>query len=207
MSLVEVFISALRQESRYSNMKCPNCSSEDIQTENKKQGFTYGEAEGRVNLVAEIPVRHCLSCDLKYEDADAFEARHNAVCDHLGLMRPTMIKELRKKTYRTREAFAAATGIGIASLARWESGAVIQSPAYDRYLRLLAYLEVRERLNILTSRPQESLEIHEERSAYKRQRITRFVGRGLTAEMMVKQEQSIAQFSLRGNVRLAGATR
>ncbi len=186
-------------------MKCPNCGSQDIRTQSKRQEFTYGEAESHVDLVAEVPVRHCLSCNLKYEDAAAFEARHNAVCDHLRLMRPSMIKELRTKTYRTREAFAAATGIGIASLARWESGALIQSPAYDRYLRLLAYLDVRERLSTLASRPQR-FEVHEERLTYQLQRTTPFVGRGLTPEMMAKKKQSRDQFYLGGSMRLAGAT-
>jgi len=116
-----------------------------------------------------------------------------------------MIKELRTKTYRTREAFAAATGIGIASLARWESGALIQSPAYDRYLRLLAYLDVRERLSTLASRPQR-FEVHEERLTYQLQRTTPFVGRGLTPEMMAKKKQSRDQFYLGGSMRLAGAT-
>ena len=39
----------------------------------------------------------------------------------------------------TRAAFAEATGLGEASLSRWENGAVIQNKAYDYYLRLLRW--------------------------------------------------------------------
>jgi len=46
----------------------------------------------------------------------------------------------------TRERFAALTGIGTASLARWETGELIQSAGYDKYLRLLAFAGNLERL-------------------------------------------------------------
>lgn len=37
----------------------------------------------------------------------------------------------------TRAQFSEITGLGEATLARWEAGAVIQNRANDRYLRLL----------------------------------------------------------------------
>jgi YgiT-type zinc finger domain-containing protein len=185
-------------------MICPNCKSQNIETGNKRQEFGYGEEGNRVTLVAEIPVRHCLSCDLKYEDAAAFEARHNAVCDHLGLLRPAMIRELRTRTYGTREAFAAATGIGTASLARWENAALLQSPAYDRYLRLLAHRDIRERLNIREDVRQARFEVQEAALAYEARSSSRFIARALTPEMTAKGRQSGNQFSLRGALRAAG---
>ena len=52
----------------------------------------------------------------------------------------------------TRAAFAQATGLGEASLNRWENGVLVQNAANDRYLRLLAIPEVMSRLNDLLAR-------------------------------------------------------
>ena len=38
----------------------------------------------------------------------------------------------------TRAAFSQVTGIGVATLNRWENGTVVQNLANDRYLRILA---------------------------------------------------------------------
>ena len=46
----------------------------------------------------------------------------------------------------TRARFAQVTGLGEASLNRWENGLTIQTRANDRYLRLLAYPEVMRQL-------------------------------------------------------------
>lgn len=51
----------------------------------------------------------------------------------------------------TRAAFAELTGFGEATLNRWENGAVVQNPANDRYLRLLALPGVMDRLRDLTT--------------------------------------------------------
>ena len=64
--------------------------------------------------------------------------RHEAVCRHLGVLSPAEISGLRKGFGMSRAAFAELTGLGEASLGRWESGAVIQNRANDRYLRLLS---------------------------------------------------------------------
>ena len=54
------------------------------------------------------------------------------------MLTPWEIREIRKKHDLSRAAFAELTGLGAASLGRWETGALIQSLANDRYLRLLA---------------------------------------------------------------------
>jgi transcriptional regulator with XRE-family HTH domain len=63
---------------------------------------------------------------------------------------PERIRGLRQLHDRNRKEFAADTGIGEASLGRWESGAVIQSAQADAYLRLLEsrwnYFQVRAHL-------------------------------------------------------------
>ena len=51
----------------------------------------------------------------------------------------------------TRAAFAHVTGLGEASLNRWENGLSIQTHANDRYLRLLARPEIMSRLQEFTA--------------------------------------------------------
>ena len=49
----------------------------------------------------------------------------------------------------TRARFAQVTGLGEASLNRWENGLTIQTHANDRYLRLLARPEIMRQLQEL----------------------------------------------------------
>ena len=53
----------------------------------------------------------------------------------------------------TRAAFADVSGLGEATLNRWENGAIVQNLANDRYLRLLAIPEVMARLKRLIAAP------------------------------------------------------
>ena len=51
----------------------------------------------------------------------------------------------------TRARFAQVTGLGEASLNRWENGLTIQTHANDRYLRLLARPEIMRQLEELVA--------------------------------------------------------
>ncbi len=52
----------------------------------------------------------------------------------------------------TQARFAEVTGIGDASLNRWEHGLNIQTHAYDRYLRLLALPGIMQHLKEIVER-------------------------------------------------------
>ncbi len=173
---------------------CPNCDSKKIGTEYRTEDFAYGEGAKSTKLRVKIPVRRCSNCGLEYEDHEAFDVRHGAICDHLGVMRPAQVRQLRIETYGTREAFAAATGIGTASLARWESGTHIQSPAYDRYMRLLGIADVRAKLVETLQQVKGSFEA----PATKVHLGERFMPRLLNSEMMAKNKRAANQFALRG---------
>lgn len=56
------------------------------------------------------------------------------------------IVQIRKRWGLSREKFAKLTGIGEASLARWEGGYLVQNAAMDNYLRLLDHQENIQRL-------------------------------------------------------------
>ena len=60
-----------------------------------------------------------------------------AVYRHHGLLSPWEIRAIRERRKLSRKAFAEITGLGEATIKRWETGAITQNRANDRYLRLL----------------------------------------------------------------------
>jgi transcriptional regulator with XRE-family HTH domain len=75
------------------------------------------------------------------------------VCRHLGVLTSADIRRIRERYGMTRSSFAEVTGLGEATLKRWENGVIIQNRANDRYLRLLAIPTVMVRLQKLLVRP------------------------------------------------------
>jgi putative zinc finger/helix-turn-helix YgiT family protein len=115
--------------------RCPDCDGL-VQTEHVLHRFTYGVGRDATDIECMLPIRACRTCGAEYVDEEGEAIRHEAVCRHLGVLTPREVQRLREQ-YGTQSAFAALTGIGEASLSRWETGASIQSKAYDNYLRLL----------------------------------------------------------------------
>ncbi len=125
---------------------CPLCGEERTTTKLDLYAFDYGSGDTSVTLQVRVPVHRCGVCAFEYLDEAAERIKHDAVCEHLGVLSPDAIRRIRERHRMTRAAFARVTGFGEASLNRWENGLSIQSHANDRYLRLLAYPEVMSRL-------------------------------------------------------------
>ena len=125
------------QTIRTSHSPCPQCEANRVSTVIQEQEYVYGTGESTIKLKVKIPVHTCNQCELQFTDWEAEEIKHNALCEHFGVLNPTQIRQLRKKHGMSRIAFAQLTGLGEASLNRWEKGINIQSIAHDRYLRLL----------------------------------------------------------------------
>jgi DNA-binding transcriptional regulator YiaG len=118
-------------------MECPSCGSESVRTRIESQRFIYGEGASAAELTALVPVRQCLDCEFEFTDGEAEDARHEAVCRHLGVFTPREIVAVRKRYQMSRTEFAELTRLGEASLGRWESGQLIQNPGNDQLLYLL----------------------------------------------------------------------
>jgi DNA-binding transcriptional regulator YiaG len=101
--------------------------------------FIYGTGTDAPEIGALVPVRICTACGFKYMDEAAEEARHEAVCKYLGILTPRQIVALRMSYGLTRAEFAALTRFGEASLARWETGSILQNAANDQFLYLLHF--------------------------------------------------------------------
>lgn len=116
---------------------CTSCGTLGVTHSVQTQQFAYAEGHNEVLLTAQIPVIECAACGEAYTGADAEEIQHEAVCRYLGRMTPAEIRELRRRHTLTQAKLAERTGIGIASIKRWEAGSLIQNASLDAQLRAL----------------------------------------------------------------------
>lgn len=120
---------------------CPDCGSASLATRIEDERVEYGDGPDRVTLNVSLPVRQCNDCGLSFMDASVDDVIAQALSSHLGLLHPNEIRAIRRSYGLSQAAFSKLTGIGEASLSRWERGSTVQSVAYDRYLYLLRYPE------------------------------------------------------------------
>jgi HTH-type transcriptional regulator/antitoxin MqsA len=119
--------------------RCPNCGHAPLRDELITDRFEYrgdGE-ESRTIEVPNVPVEVCPNCGEKYLGPAAARVQHAAVCRALGLLTPEEIQAIRERYGPTQAEFARLTGIGEATVSRWERGRMLPNRAMDRYLRLL----------------------------------------------------------------------
>ncbi len=122
----------------FDNGRCPQCNEYAVTTSWHPDVFIYGSGDSAATIAVDIPVRHCGSCGFEFLDQEAEDLRHAAVCRHLGILSPKEVRSIRESYGMTRARFAQTTGLGEATLNRWENGNVVQNLANDRYLRLLS---------------------------------------------------------------------
>ena len=135
-------------------LRCPLCGGDGIATITHRHTFQHGLGESAFEVTVTLPVRRCDPCDIEYLDEVGEELKHTALCEHFGVLTPNEIRRIREHHGMTRARFAELTGIGEASLNRWENALNIQTHAYDRYLRLLALPGIMQRLKeIVEKRP------------------------------------------------------
>lgn len=91
-----------------------------------------------------------------YTDHEGDRLCHDAICNFLQVLTPNEVRALRKNAGLTLKEFSKTTGIGQASISRWENGTLIQNKAMDFYLRLLRVLNnlqaIRDRIDT-TNKP------------------------------------------------------
>jgi DNA-binding transcriptional regulator YiaG len=134
-------------ESHHRSECCPDCGNGSVETTMEVENLPYGVGPAAINLRVEVPVRHCSACGFKFTDSEADDRREKAIRRHLGLLMPEEIREIRASLGGiSRKEFASVTRIGEASLARWETGQLLQGGALDHYLYLLTFSGNYERL-------------------------------------------------------------
>ena len=145
--------SAAQLQEVAADVSCPLCGTDEVTTSWKRHVFDYGSGESVAELSVNVPVRSCASCELEFLDEPAEGLKHEAVCKHLGVLTPAEIRRIREDYGMSRVALAQVTGLGEASLNRWENGLNIQTHANDRYLRLLKHPGIMRELQALTEPP------------------------------------------------------
>lgn len=117
--------------------ECPDCESTDVSIDEREQRFRYGRGPDAVELTCSVPVYTCSHCGCQWTGGKAEDARQEAVCHYLGRLTPREVRGVRDRHGLSQAEFSRITGLGEASLSRWETGAGIQNAACDRLLRLL----------------------------------------------------------------------
>jgi putative zinc finger/helix-turn-helix YgiT family protein len=130
---------------------CPECGHSEMDTRWEDCPFTYGSGADAVEIPVRLPVRKCRKCGFEFFDEEAEDLSHEAVCRYLGRLTPKEIKALRAKYGFSRADLARLTGLGEATIARWERGELIQNAGYDSLLWLLRYQENVDRLRMRTN--------------------------------------------------------
>jgi putative zinc finger/helix-turn-helix YgiT family protein len=125
--------------SGFHQISCPSCGSDNLSSESINEEFQYGDKDNAVMLSALITVYHCMSCGFGFTTEEASEIKHEVVCRHLGVLTPTEVRGVRDQYKLSQIEFSELSKIGKASLARWESGVLIQNQANDNLLYLLSF--------------------------------------------------------------------
>lgn len=122
--------------------RCVACGSSEITSAMVEETLEYGVGQSPAQIRVSIPVLRCTTCGAEYGGSKSEEIRHEAICRHLGVLTPKEILSIRSQRGLSRQKFAELTRLGVATLARWESGEIIQNAAMDAYLRLIARPEI-----------------------------------------------------------------
>ncbi|MGO8900840.1 MAG: type II toxin-antitoxin system MqsA family antitoxin [Isosphaeraceae bacterium] len=85
-----------------------------------------------------VPIEQCVACGEEFSGPRAAQVKHQAICRSLDLLNPEEIRRLREQLGLTQAELSRLSGIGEATISRWERGRLLQNRAMDRYLRLLA---------------------------------------------------------------------
>ena len=114
------------------------CVHDDLEPRIIRDEFDYGPENDRIHLVIEaVPVLVCPQCGEIFYGPEAEKAHNRAICKAYHLLASEEVKAIRERLGKTQEEFAELTGIGVATLSRWEKGRLIQTRAHDNYLRIL----------------------------------------------------------------------
>ena len=132
-------------------LRCPDCDG-TFKKDWQETTIPYGTGKDALDISTYLPLYTCVGCGLQTLDEEGEQLKHEVVCAHLGILSPREIKNIREKHGMTRDDFAELTGIEESLIGRWERTLNMQSPAYDKYLRILQRAATRRELRGAASR-------------------------------------------------------
>jgi putative zinc finger/helix-turn-helix YgiT family protein len=117
--------------------RCPECGKKEVRRATLRHTSLIRH-ESRLYEV-EVPalrVPKCEACGELVFDNDADEQIAQALRHHLGLLPAGQIRANREQLHLSQRELAEHLGVAVETISRWETGALTQSRAMDRYLRL-----------------------------------------------------------------------
>jgi putative zinc finger/helix-turn-helix YgiT family protein len=134
------------------NAFCPNCEkvTEQKFVDKLEEIVIRGEM-----IPVHMEYYHCEECGEDFEiprpDYDPLDAAYREYRNRKGMVQPEQLKKCRKELRLTQNELSEILGIGIASLNRYENGA-LQSEAHDQVIRLS--MQSANLLQILEKKPE-----------------------------------------------------
>ncbi len=116
---------------------CPGCGKKEVRPV-MVQHTSQIKHDGRLYAV-EIPklrVPQCGACGELVFDNDADEQIARALREQLGLLSGDQIRKNRENLGLSQRILAEHLGVAAETISRWENGALTQTRAMDRYLRV-----------------------------------------------------------------------
>lgn len=131
------------------NGYCPNCEKESpLLIVQKAEDFNV---RGEI-ISVDVEFYQCQECGEEFEDSnsviDPYETAYREYRARKGMQQPEEIRDFRIKRGLTQKEFSDLLGIGIATLNRYENGA-LQSEAHDRVIMLA--MEPRNFLSLISN--------------------------------------------------------
>jgi len=117
--------------------RCPECGKKTVQPVTV-QHTSQIKHDGRLYTV-EIPrlrIPRCSTCGELVFDNDADEQIAQALREQLGLLSGDQIRKSREDLGLSQRVLAEHLGVAAETISRWENGALTQTRAMDRYLRV-----------------------------------------------------------------------
>jgi putative zinc finger/helix-turn-helix YgiT family protein len=117
--------------------RCPECGKKEVRPATV-QHTSQIKHDGRLYTV-EIPklrVPQCGACGELVFDNDADEQIAQALREQLGLLSGSQIRKNREDLGLSQRVLAEHLGVAVETISRWENGALTQTRAMDRYLRV-----------------------------------------------------------------------
>lgn len=114
---------------------CEFCDAHALHASRMVVKFPHGIGEDEVLLSVVVPVWKCEACEEVYLAEGAEQRQNAAVAEYQGRMRPSEIRRLRERAGLTQVRFAEELGVGVASVKRWETGAMAPSNSLNRLLQ------------------------------------------------------------------------
>jgi putative zinc finger/helix-turn-helix YgiT family protein len=116
---------------------CPNCEIVTEQVRHNKEEFLPVRGE---EIPVELVYNECLACGMEFgipqTDNDPLEAAYRIYRERKNMLQPEEIRTFRREMGLTQQEWSTVLGIGIATLNRYENGA-LQSESHDQMLQLM----------------------------------------------------------------------